>query len=362
MGGEELSFVHDVFASNWIAPAGPQITIFEEELASYTGTKHCAALSSGTAAIHLALQIVGVRPGDDVICQSFTFAGSCNPVTYVGATPVLVDSEPATWNMDPALLRRAVQERQRKGRKIGAIIAVHLYGMPAAMDEIMGVGREYGVPVIEDAAEALGAEYKGKKCGSIGDIGILSFNGNKIITTSGGGAVLSGREEYVAHARFLATQARDPAPHYEHSRIGYNYRLSNVCAAIGLGQMKVLDEHVGRRREIYEYYRLAFRDIGSMRFFPEPSGGVANRWLTTPVFSDGTLPRRVMTALGKENIESRPLWKPMHLQPVYKDAPAYVSGVSEGLFRKGLCLPSGTALTEEELARITQVVKGAVRD
>jgi dTDP-4-amino-4,6-dideoxygalactose transaminase len=347
MGELEMKFVQEAFDTNWIAPVGPHIKKFEDTLANYVGVSHSAALSSGTAAIHLALIVLGVRPGDEVLCQSLTFSGSCNPIIYQGAQPVFVDSESETWNMDPHLLRSVIKDRMIKTRKKPkAIIVVHLYGMPAKMDEIMAISREYEIPVIEDAAEALGSEYKGRRCGSIGDFGILSFNGNKIITTSGGGALLSNNEDWIKKAKFLATQAREPFPHYEHREVGYNYRLSNVCAAIGLGQMTVIDERVRGRRGIYENYQQRLKSLPAIQFTPEPDGCFSNRWLTTiliqsanPKFS----PEYLRTELESLNIESRPLWKPMHLQPVFVDRPFYTSGVSENLFKSGLCLPSGTA-------------------
>ena len=273
MSGEEVKYVQEVFDTNWVAPVGPHIGRFEDSLASYVGVKHAAALSSGTAAIHLALIVLGVQAGDEVICQSFTFSGSCNPILYQGAKPVFVDSESETWNIDPDLLKEAIDDRVRKtGRKPKAIIVVHLYGMPARMDEIMAVSQQYEIPVIEDAAEALGSDYKGRKCGSIGHLGVLSFNGNKIITTSGGGALLSNNEEWIKKARHLSTQAREPFPHYEHKDIGFNYRLSNVCAAIGLGQMSVIDSRVERKREIFNYYKRSIAHLQSISFLDEPAG------------------------------------------------------------------------------------------
>ncbi len=369
MGGEEIKFVQDAFNTNWISPAGPHISAFENELAHYLGDGvSVAALSSGTAAIHLALIMLGVKHGDEVVCSTFTFAGSCNPIVYQGATPVFIDSEYETWNMDPLLLEEAIEDRLRQGKRPKAIIVVHLYGMPAKMDEIMAVARKHDIPVIEDAAEALGSIYKGVKCGTIGDLGILSFNGNKIITTSGGGALVSKKHEWIEKTRFLATQARDAAPHYEHSHIGYNYRLSNVCAGIGRGQLMVLDERVRQRRAVFEFYKKQLGSLPGIIFLPEPEGYFSNRWLTGILFN-GT-DKQVVTSdtvrlvLEKENIESRPLWKPMHLQPVYRQAPVYGGAVSETLFAKGLCLPSGSNLPvndQEEVIRnirqtLTQVV------
>jgi dTDP-4-amino-4,6-dideoxygalactose transaminase len=361
MGGEEMGFVQEVFDSNWVAPAGPMITDFENELADYAGMKHCAVLSSGTAAIHLALIILGVERGDEVICSSFTFAGSCNPIVYQGATPVFVDSEAMTWNMDPDLLEEAIQDRIKKtGKKPKAIILVHLYGMPAQMDRIMAICRQHEIPLIEDAAEALGSSYQGKKAGSFGDLSIFSFNGNKIITTSGGGALLSNREDYIKKARFLATQARDEAPHYEHSQVGFNYRLSSISSGIGRGQLMVLADRVEKRRANFDYYRHALKDMPSIQFLVEPEGHFSNRWLTTILVNDPEKPdfnrERIRLKLEAENIESRPLWKPMHLQPVFRDCPAYINGISGKLFEHGLCLPSGTDLSEAEIALITKTI------
>jgi dTDP-4-amino-4,6-dideoxygalactose transaminase len=366
MSGEELELVlvKDVFATNWVAPLGPHVDAFEKELASYVGVDHCAALSSGTAAIHLALIILGVKAGDEVLCSSFTFSASCNPIIYTGATPVFVDSESLTWNMDPALLREAVLDRKKKtGRVPKACILVHLYGMPAQIAEIQSVCSEFGIALIEDAAEALGSEYKGRKLGSFGDLGILSFNGNKIITTSGGGALLSNNASWIEKARFLATQARDPAPHYQHSELGYNYRLSNVCAAIGRGQLRVIDSRVSQRRSNYDFYLKTFENRPEIAFLAEPPGFFTNRWLTTGLFgpprSDSGSRERVRVALANQNIESRPLWKPMHLQPFFASHPFVGSHLSADLFARGLCLPSGSDLTKDQLHEIVEVVQRA---
>ncbi len=360
MGGEELTYIHQAFDTNWVSPAGPHIDTFEKELATYNGMEYCAALSSGTAAIHLALVILGIKHGDEVICSTFTFSGSCNPIAYVGATPVFVDSELETWNMDPALLEEAILDRIKKGKKPKAIILVHLYGMPAKLNELMAISRKYEIPVIEDAAEALGSTYFGQKAGTFGDFGIYSFNGNKIITTSGGGALVAKNEDWIKKARFLATQARDAAPHYQHSEIGYNYRLSNISAGIGLGQLKVLDERVRQRRANFEFYLAALVHLPGFTFQPEMTGSFSNRWLTTilidPSKSGGVTREDIRLALEKENIESRPLWKPMHLQPVFQQSPSYGGGVSEKLFEQGLCLPSGSALDEEELRKVTTLI------
>jgi len=364
MGGEELPFVQQAFETNWVSPAGPHIDAFEKELAVYNNIEHCAALSSGTAAIHLALIILGVERGDEVLCSTFTFSGSCNPIVYVGATPVFVDSELETWNIDPVLLEEAIVDRIKKSKKPKAIILVHLYGMPAKINEVKAVARKYEIPVIEDAAEAIGSTYHGQKAGTFGDIGVFSFNGNKIITTSGGGALVSKNEEWIKKARFLATQARDPAPHYQHSEIGYNYRLSNICAGIGRGQLQVLDDRVKRRREIFEFYRANLKMEG-VSFQPEMIDSFSNRWLTTilidPTKNQGVTREDIRLALEKENIESRPLWKPMHLQPVFEDCPSFTNGKSESLFKNGLCLPSGSQLTQPVIEKVISLFRGALR-
>ena len=361
MGDMERKFVAEAFDTNWISPVGPHLSAFEEELAKYAGIGHCAALSSGTAAIHLALIILGIKREDEVICSSFTFSGSCNPIAYVGATPVFVDSEATTWNMDPALLSQCIDDRIAKtGRKPAAIILVHLYGMPADLEGIMRVARAHSIPVIEDAAEALGSTWQGKALGTFGDLGVYSFNGNKIITTSGGGALVSENKAWIAKARFLATQARDPAPHYQHSEIGYNYRLSNVCAGIGRGQLMVLDERVHQRRRNYDAYYAALSDLPGVSFVAEPDNAYANRWLTTILVDAavaGTDRTKIAAALDLENIECRPLWKPMHLQPVFSEAPAYSSGVSEHLFERGLCLPSGSNLPEHDRKLVIDAIR-----
>lgn len=356
MCGREREYVQQAFDENWIAPVGPFITRFEQELAKATNVSFAAALSSGTAAIHLALIILGIGRDDEVICSSFTFSGSCNPVRYQGATPVFVDSESETWNMDPSLMETAIKDRLEKTGKLPkAIIAVHLYGMPARIEEIMEIAARYKIPVIEDAAEALGSSRHGKPLGSYGDFGVLSFNGNKIITTSGGGALLSNNEEWIKKAMFLATQARDRAPHYEHSEVGYNYRLSNVCAGIGLGQLEVLDERVRVRREIFARYFRALSPLG-FGFSAEPAGSLSNRWLTTMVCKTNNKRLAIASALEKLNIESRPLWKPMHLQPVFKGFPAYTNGISKALFETGICLPSGSSLAPEDQSFIISTI------
>ena len=361
MGGREREYVNEAFDTNWIAPLGPHVDNFEKDLTAFTGAKAAAALSSGTAAIHLALIQLGVVAGDEVICQSFTFSASANPILYQGASPVFVDSEEETWNINPVYLKAAIIDRIAKGKKPKAIIPVHLYGMPAKMKEIFTIAEEYNIPVIEDAAEALGSSIADKACGTFGEIGILSFNGNKIITTSGGGAMISDKEMYINQARFLATQARDNAPHYQHSQIGYNYRMSNVCAGIGRGQMEVLKERVAQRRANFEFYKNAFKNIQGISFLNEPAEFFSNRWLTcilvNPAQTFGNKGRDdIRLTLEKENIECRPLWKPMHLQPIFEQYPFYGDGTSERLFEQGLCLPSGSNLTIENLNSISQSV------
>ena len=360
MGNNELHYVKEAFASNWISPLGPNVDAFELKLQETTQTIHAAALSSGTSAIHLALIILGVKAGDTVFCQSFTFSASANPILYQGAIPVFIDSELNTWNMDPALLRFALEEAKQVGKLPKAIIPVHLYGMPAKLNEIISIANEFGVPVIEDAAEALGSNINDKPCGSFGDFGILSFNGNKIITTSGGGALISNNGQWIEKARFLSTQARDAAPHYQHSHIGYNYRMSNVLAGIGRGQLEVLNDRVASRRNNFNKYKLLFTKFNSngynIKFQNEPIGYYSNRWLTCIIVDPSTnkgLTREVIKqAMDAENIETRPLWKPMHLQPIFENFKSYLNGVSDKLFENGLCLPSGSNLTEEEFERI----------
>ena len=361
MGTKEQEFVREAFDTNWIAPLGPHVDGFEQDLAQFVGVGHAAALSSGTAAIHLALAMLGVGSGDYVLCQSFTFSGSANPIAYVGATPVFVDSEEQSWNMCPNALEQALVDLRGKGKSVKAIIPVHLYGMPARMNEILELAKKFSVPVVEDAAEALGSTYEGKACGSFGEIGILSFNGNKIITTSGGGALLSNNEKWAQKARFLSTQARDTAPHYQHSQIGYNYRMSNVCAAIGRGQMTVLNDRVEARRRNHAYYEQSLSDLPGLSFLPEPDGCFSNRWLTCvlidPEHSGGITRETVRLALDAQNIESRPLWKPMHMQPIFADAPYYGNGTSERLFMNGLCLPSGSNLSMADLDMIIDQIR-----
>ena len=365
MGGREQDFVQKAFDDNWVVPLGPNVDGFEEDLATYLGDeRHVVALSAGTAALHLGLVLLGVQAGDEVICQSFTFAASANPIVYLGAKPIFVDSEPETWNMCPKLLEEAIKDRKEKtGTYPKAILPVHLYGMPAKMEEILEVANRYEIPVLEDAAEALGSVYKGQKCGTLGELAGLSFNGNKMITTSGGGALVCRTAEEAKETKFYATQARDDAPHYQHTKIGYNYRMSNVCAGIGRGQMFVLDEHVARRRAIHALYTEGFKEVAGISVLQNPSADFdSNFWLTTILVEPkqaGKTRETIRLALEADNIESRPLWKPMHLQPVYAEAPFYGSNISEELFDKGLCLPSGPTLTDEDIQRVIEVVKKA---
>jgi dTDP-4-amino-4,6-dideoxygalactose transaminase len=360
MGVNELKYVNEAFETNWIAPLGPHVNAFENGLQAQTQTKHAAALSSGTSAIHLALILLGVKAGDTVFCQSITFSASANPIAYQGAIPVFIDSENETWNMDPVLLRKALQESRKKNELPKAIIPVHLYGMPAKMNEIIEIANEYGVPVIEDAAEAFGSKLNDKPCGSFGNFGILSFNGNKIITTSGGGALISDDAEIIEKARFLSTQARDAAPHYQHSHIGYNYRMSNVLAGIGRGQLEVLGDRVNSRRSNYERYKEYFSKHNqagfNIQFQEEPIGYYSNRWLTCilvdPSLNKGLTRENIRLMMETENIETRPLWKPMHQQPIFASSKNYLNGVSDKLFENGLCLPSGSNLSDEEFDRI----------
>lgn len=360
MGGTEQSYIAEAFESNWIAPLGANVTGFENSLENYLSQGvHVAALSSGTAAIHLALVLLGVGPGDEVLCQSMTFSASANPIKYVGATPIFIDSEPTTWNISPEYLKEAIEDRLKKGKKPKAIIAVHLFGMPFLADELEAISKTYDIPIIEDAAEALGSHYKNRNCGTFGTYGILSFNGNKIITTSGGGALVANSLDDKNRAIFYATQARDDAPHYQHSKIGYNYRLSNISAGIGRGQMEVLDAHVAKRREMNDFYRDLFKKYPEIEVFKEPNTDFfSNHWLSCITF-DSKLDKNsegMRLFLQNENIESRPLWKPMHLQPVYKDAEYYGGDTGETLFNQGLCLPSGSALTDNEKARIAETI------
>ncbi len=366
MGGNELKFIHEAFESNWVAPLGPNVDNFEKDLQSFTNVKHAAALSSGTAAIHLGLVLMGVKAGDYVICQSMTFSASANPIAYIGAIPVFVDSEPETWNMSPDALEEAIKKLISENKKPKAIIPVHLYGMPAKMDEIMAIADKYEIGLLEDAAEALGSIYKGRPAGSFGKFGVLSFNGNKIITTSGGGALISNSGEDIQKARFLSTQARDAAPHYQHSHIGYNYRMSNIVAGIGRGQMEVLPERIKSRRKNFETYKNFFSSINGVCFLEEPNEDYySNRWLTTilvePEITGGITRETIRLEFEKFNIEARPLWKPMHLQPIFNECKYFGGSVSEEIFEKGLCLPSGSNLTDSDFERIFDVLNTLFR-
>lgn len=360
ISGNELEYVKDAFQSNWIAPLGPHVDGFERELSGYLNINDAAVLSSGTAAIHLALIMLNVRNDDFVAVSSFTFAGSINPVLYQGAVPLMVDSEPETWNMSPERLEDSIKFAISKNKKPKAIILVHLYGMPAKIEELLEIAHRYEIPVIEDAAEALGSSYKGRKLSGYGEMGILSFNGNKIITTSGGGALVSNNTDYISEARFLSQQARDNAVHYQHSKVGYNYRMSNILAAIGRGQLEDLDKKVENTRRNFDYYKQQLADIDGIQFCEERNGAFSNRWLTTilidPVKTGGITRDDIMKMLDENNIESRPLWKPMHLQPAYKNYPFFADGTSEKLFDYGLCLPSGSDLTDAERERIAGLI------
>lgn len=361
MGGNELKYINEAFDTNWIAPLGPNVDGFEQDLEMFLNENvKVAALSAGTAALHLALIECNVGHGDEVICQSMTFSASANPIAYLGATPVFIDSEKDTWNMCPVALKEAIEDRIAKGKKPKAIIVVHLYGMPAKMDEILSVAREYNIPLIEDAAESLGSKYKGKACGTFGHFGILSFNGNKIITTSGGGALVCHSQEDKDQAVFLSTQARDDAPHYQHSQIGYNYRMSNISAGIGRGQMEVLNDRVLGRRKMHKFYAEICKDIDGVDLFSEPSADFySNHWLSVITIDETKTLRTcedLRLAFLEEGIESRPIWKPMHLQPIFQDAPYYGGQVAENLFGNSLCLPSGSNLSNNERERIAKVM------
>lgn len=361
MGGEELNYVHEAFDTNWVAPLGPNVDAFEKAIEQELGKEvHVAALSSGTAAIHLGLELLGVGPGDEVLCQSFTFSASANPILYLGAHPVFVDSEEDTWNMSPTLLREAIEDRIKHHRKPKAIIAVHLYGMPYKIEEIRSIADAFEIPILEDSAEALGSSFRGISCGTFGDVGILSFNGNKIITTSGGGALVTKNKALRDKAVFLATQARDDAPHYQHSHVGYNYRMSNVLAGIGRGQMEVLTKRVAARRKNYDFYLNSLSSQTELSFLPEPKDFFSNRWLSCILTTCYDMRETLRMALLEQNIESRPLWKPLHLQPVFKDSKHFMDGTSKALFEKGLCLPSGSNLSQEELDRVVETIKNVL--
>ena len=367
MSGKEQDFIKEAFDTNWVVPLGPNVNAFEEELKHFVGqNKEVVALSAGTAAIHLALIQLGVQAGDEVICQSFTFCASANPVNYQGATPVFVDSEEDTWNMSPTLLEEAVRDRITKtGKKPKAIIPVHLYGMPAKIDEICAIAARYDIPVLEDAAEALGSEFMGRKCGTFGQFGVLSFNGNKMITTSGGGALVVSNEEAKKKTMYYATQAREPFPYYQHEKIGYNYRMSNICAGIGRGQMTVLNEHIAHHRRIHELYKQAFADVDGIELKSNPDERFnANYWLSTILIDKNVTGfdyEELRIALDAKGIETRPLWKPMHLQPIFANNPRYVDGTAERLFNKGLCIPAGPCVTDEDVAYIVREIKKCMK-
>lgn len=365
MGGLEERYFRDAFESNWIAPLGPHVDAFEREFAERIGVRAAAALSSGTAAIHLALRLLGVGEGDEVLVSTLTFAGSVFPILYVGATPIFVDSERRSWNLDPALVAEVLHERARSGRPPKALLPVHLYGQAADMEPLLAAAREHDIPVVEDAAEALGASYRGRSAGSLGTVGTFSFNGNKIVTTSGGGMLVSDDEGLVDRARKLASQARDAAVHYQHSEVGYNYRLSNLLAAVGRGQLRVLDDRVEKRRANFRYYEEALGDLPGVELMPDAGWGRQTRWLSCLTIDPdraGATPEDVRLALERENIEARPLWKPMHLQPVFRDYPTIGGAVAEDLFRRGLCLPSGSDLEAADLERIVSIVRRALAE
>jgi dTDP-4-amino-4,6-dideoxygalactose transaminase len=360
MGDREFEFVKEAFDTNWLAPVGPHVNAFEQEFCEVVGTRHAVAMSSGTAALHLALQLVGVEPGDDVFCSTLTFVATANPIKYLGATPVFIDSDRISWNMDPVLLAEALDKRARQGKLPKAVVLVHLYGQSADIEPIQAICDRYEIPLIEDAAEALGATYRNKAPGSFGKIGIYSFNGNKIITTSGGGMLVTNDEDLAVQARFLATQARDPAPHYQHSQVGYNYRLSNVLAGMGRGQLKVLAERVAARRHNFEVYYSALQKLPGIEFMPEASFGTTTRWLSCMTVDpdlSGLDREQLRLALAGDRIESRPVWKPLHLQPVFKDCTCIGGKVSEDLFAKGLCLPSGSSLSDEDRDRVISTIR-----
>ena len=358
MGGNEQKYVQEAFDANWVAPLGPNVTGLENDIQNYLKENtHVAALSSGTAALHLALILAGVAAGDEVICQTMTFSASANPILYLGAIPVFIDSEKETWNLCPIALEQAILDRISKGKKPKAIIGVHLYGMPFNVEAIVAISTKYEIPLIEDSAEALGSTYKGQKCGTFGTFGVLSFNGNKIITTSGGGALVCATQDYKDRAVFFATQSRDQAPHYQHSEIGYNYRMSNICAGIGRGQMEVIDLRVAQRRAMHSFYQELFKTNTAVSVLKEPSNDYfSNHWLSAIVLASYEQREALRLVLEASNIESRPLWKPMHLQPIFEKYPYYGTNVAEGLFENGLCLPSGSNLTDADRERITEAV------
>ena len=355
LGGQEINYILDAFEKNWISSIGENIINFETTLCSITGAEYCTALNSGTSAIHLALILAGIKREDEVICSSFTFIASANPIVYLGATPVFVDSEKETWNMDPSLLEIAIKDRIKKGKKPKAIVLVHLYGQPAKLNELIKIANTYEITLIEDAAESLGSMYHGQMTGTFGKMGIYSFNGNKIITTSAGGALVCNEMALNEKAKFLSTQARDQAPHYQHSVTGYNFRMSNILAGIGIGQLAVLKNRITRKREIFDYYKVHLENKAGLSFPIEQPNTLCNRWLSVAISNDKN-PEHLINLLQENNIESRPLWKPLHLQPLFKDAPAYVNGTSELLFQKGICLPSGTKMTKAELDLVIEII------
>ena len=357
MGGHEKNYVQKAIEDNWVTTAGPNLPGFEHDICQHTNARFAVALSSGTAAIHLALRLVGVGAGDEVLCSTFTFVASANPILYLGATPVFIESEAETWNMCPDTLRTAIEDRIKHGKKPAAILLVHLYGMPAKLKELMAVAVEFEIPVVEDAAEALGSRYSGHQVGTFGELGVFSFSGNKVITTSGGGAIVTSNQQLAERAGFLATQAKDQAPYYQHSEMGYNYRLSNISAGIGRGQMEVLELRVKQRRDVFNYYRNQLQSTEGLEFLPEPKSCFSNRWLTTILLPDGHKPESIRQAMEEENIETRPLWKPMHLQPLFADSLYFGNGLSEQLFNRGLCLPSSSNLQEEELDKVVKNLK-----
>ncbi|GAB3228373.1 DegT/DnrJ/EryC1/StrS family aminotransferase [Hymenobacter seoulensis] len=361
LGRHELNYLHKAIEDNWVAPAGPNLDGFERDICEFTGAGHCVALTSGTAAIHLGLRLLGVGPGDEVLCPSFTFVATANPILYLGATPIFIDSEAETWNLCPVRLREALENMRQQGRRPKALILVHLYGMPARLREILDLAAEFDVPVLEDAAEALGSRYHGQPLGTFGAVGVFSFNGNKILTTSGGGVLVTNNPEWAQKAKFWATQAKDVAPYYQHSEVGYNYRLSNLLAGIGRGQMGLLEDRVKKRREIYAWYQKNLANVPGLSFGPtEPIGGRSNRWLTTILLNPNETPitpEQVRLHLETHNVESRPLWKPLHLQPLFQGTPMVGGSVCEDLFTKGLCLPSGSAMTDADLQRVASALK-----
>lgn len=366
IGQQEQKYVQEAFDTNWVAPLGPNVDAFEKQITDYLQVQGAVSLSSGTAALHLALATLGIGPGDRVLCQSLTFAASAFPIVYLGAEPVFIDSEAETWNMDPELMETAINESIQQGKKPAAIVVVHLYGMPAHMNRIVEIAEKYTIPIVEDAAEALGSRYQYKPCGSMGTMAILSFNGNKIITTSGGGAFVSNDPTYVKHVRHISAQAKEPAPYYLHQTVGYNYRMSNICAGIGRGQMEVLDERVSRRRQIYDRYRNALSTIEGIQFPDEPEGYFSNRWLTTPLFDRNLFPLgtpdRIRLHLETFNIESRPIWKPLHQQPVFANCIHFGNAVSDRLFEEGLCLPSGSNIADAVIDQVCTEVKACLKN